>query len=439
MRKNITFITASACCALIAAGCAGQVSTSESSGNDGTLEFRSWSPISQTTEAMIAATTAKHPEVSIKAEVFNYPEYIVDLNTRASSNTMPDIVGLQPGAVTQQYRSHLMPLNECATNTWGEGWEEKFFPIGLEQARMGNPEGDDNYYALPLLTQTVNLWQNTKAMEQKGVSAPTTWAELESASKAFAGSDTAGFLLPAKDSWLRIVVFLQIANNIAPGLPGKAENGEAKWTEPQIVKALEYWNKLFTDGIAQQGALALDAYPSGANQFEAGSAAMIPLGAWWIQQSDPAKTDAPELSQGLQGFAPFLFPTIPGGAPEPQLVGGVDVALGISKNTSDPDAACKVLTDWIAGDGAQVLINTFNDLPAVKDVNPQQFTSDHQKKVWEQMMAWMPEVKYSRYMLTPEMDQALGDVLAGVASGDYTPEEGAARLQEEQDKVLAGK
>lgn len=202
------------------------------------------------------------------------------------------------------------------------------------------------------------------------------------------------------------------------------------------MEALGYWQRLFTEGIAQSGALALDSYPSGANQFEAGDAAMIPLGAWWIQQSDPAKTDAPPLSQGLVGFEPFLFPTIPGGAEEPQLVGGVDVALGISANSANPDEACKVLTDWIAGDGAQVLINTFNDLPAIEGLNPEEFTSDHQKEVWEQMMAWMPDVQFSRYMLTPEMDQKLGDVLSGIASGDYTPEEGAQMLQDEQDAVL---
>lgn len=444
-RRFSTVAAIAAGASLVLAGCAGQGTGTQTTaaggggeGGDGSvsLTFRSWSPIAQTTDNMIEATVAQYPEISIDSEVFNYPEYLVDLNTRASSNTMPDIIGLQPGAMTQQYRSNLMPLNDCAEATWGADWEDMFFPIGLEQVRLGNPEGDENYYGLPLLTQTVNLWQNVELMGEQGLEAPTTWDELVAASAAFEGSGTAGFLLPAKDAWVRIVVFLQIANNISPGHPGKAEIGETKWTDPEIVEALGYWQRLFTEGIAQSGALALDSYPSGANQFEAGDAAMIPLGAWWIQQSDPAKTDAPPLSQGLVGFEPFLFPTIPGGAEEPQLVGGVDVALGISANSANPDEACKVLTDWIAGDGAQVLINTFNDLPAIEGLNPEEFTSDHQKEVWEQMMAWMPDVQFSRYMLTPEMDQKLGDVLSGIASGDYTPEEGAQMLQDEQDAVL---
>ena len=133
--------------------------------------------------------------------------------------------------------------------------------------------------------------------------------------------------------------------------------------------------------------VGLDAYPGAANQFEAGNAAMIPLGAWWIQQSDPSKTGLPPLSEGMSGFEPFLFPTIPGGAAESQYVGGIDVALGISKNTKTPDLACKALTDFIAGAAAQKLINTFNDVPAVTGLNPEKFTSDKRGAQVRQMLS----------------------------------------------------
>lgn len=390
--------------AVTLAACAGSADNTESDGSGGggdggpqTVTFRSWSPIQQTTQSMIESFTSANPDVTIDATIFNYPEYAVDLQTRASSDTMPDLVGLQPGALTQQYREQLMPLNQCAEDTWGADWEEKFYPIGLEQARMGNPEGDDNYYTLPLLVQTVNLWANSDQLDEAGIDPPKTWSDLEEAVNTLKGDGVAPFLLPAKDSWLRNVVFLQIANNIEPGRVYEAESGDAQWTDPKIVEAFEYWGKLFSDGIAQDGALSLDSYPNGVNQFEAGKAAMIPLGAWWIQQSDPARSDIPPLSDGMAGYEPFLFPTIPGGAAESQFVGGMDVGLGISANAKNPELACKVMTDWIAGDGAQVLINTFNDLPAVKGVEPEKYTSDKQQQIWETFTDdWMPQVKYSR-------------------------------------------
>ena len=122
------------------------------------VRFRSWSPVIATTEAMIAAFNEANPDITIEPDLTNYPEYLVDLQTMAAGGSLPDIIGLEPGALTQQYRNHLMPLQDCAAATWGEDWEDQFFPVGIEQARLGNPEGDDNIYGLPVLTQTINLW-----------------------------------------------------------------------------------------------------------------------------------------------------------------------------------------------------------------------------------------------------------------------------------------
>lgn len=432
-------------------GCAGAATTDETTAEntgsstpngsgslEGMVTFRSWSPIAQTTEQMVSAFQDANPDTTIDATIFNYPEYLVDLQTRASSNTFPDIVGLQPGALTQQYRSNLSPLQECAASTWGEDWQDMFYPIGIEQARAGNPEGDENFYSLPILVQTVNLWANTQLFEEAGQEIPTTWDELKSVVDAMDGNGYAPFMFPAKDGWLRNAVFLQIANNVEPGLVYKAEDGQASWTDPALVEAFEYFGKLFSEGIAQDGAIGLDAYPSGANQFEAGNAAMIPLGAWWIQQSDPTKDQStiPALSLGVEGYEPFPFPTIPGGAPESQFVGGIDVSLGISANSENPELACAVLTNWIAGDGGQKLVDTMNDIPAVKGLNPGKFTSDKQEAIWNTFVNdWLPEVQYSRYFDDPKLDQGVADALAAVATGQQTPQEAAASVQAVSDAL----
>jgi raffinose/stachyose/melibiose transport system substrate-binding protein len=430
--RKIAALTGVAALSISLAACAGGATTGTSGGDANTVTFRSWSPIEQTTKQMVAAFEADNPGTKVDATIFNYPEYLVDLQTRASSNTFPDIVGLQPGALTQQYRSNLLPLQDCAAKTWGADWQNKFYPIGIEQARAGNPAGDQNFYSLPILVQTVNLWANTELFAAAGATIPKTWDELKSTVAQLKGGNAAPFMLPAKDGWLRNAVFLQIANNVNPGLVYKAESGTDSWSNPDLVKALDYWGKLFTDGIAQDGAIGLDAYPSAVNQFEAGNAAMIPLGAWWIQQSDPTKSqaDIPPLSQGMSGYEPFLFPTIPGGAADSQFVGGIDVSLGISKDAANPDLACKVLTDWIAGKGGQKLVDTMNDIPAVAGLTPSSFTSKKQETIWNTFVTdWLPQVKYSRYFDDPKVDQAVSDALAAIATGSQTPEQAAAAIQ----------
>ncbi len=439
LRKRSALIAAGVALGMLSlSACAGGATTgSGGSGSSSTISFRSWSPIDQTTKAMIAEFEKNNSGTTINSTIFNYPQYLVDLQARANSNTMPDIIGLQPGALTQQYRSKLMPLQKCAAKTWGADWKSKFYPIGLTQARLGNPAGDENFYDLPILTQTVNLWANTEILDANNVSIPKTWDDLVAATKTLDGKTTP-VMFGFKDSWNRNTVFLQIANNVAPGAVYEAEQGTISWTDPKVVKAFEYFGKLFTDGIAQKGALSLAAYPDTANQFEAGKAAMTSLGAWWIQQSDPTKdqsTVAP-LSKGMKGFEPFLFPTIPGGAATSQYVGGIDVSLGISKDTKNPDLACKVLTDFIAGNSGQKLVNTLNDVPAVKGLAPAKFTSDKQKEIWNTFVNdWLPKVQYSRYFADPKIDTAVGDALAAVGAGQESPEEAAAAVQKVQDSL----
>jgi raffinose/stachyose/melibiose transport system substrate-binding protein len=393
-----------------------------------TVTLESWSPIQQTTDKMIAAFSAEHPDVTVERTIFNYPEYIVDLKTRAASESLPDIIGLEPGALTQEYRQFLIPLQDLAAATWGDNWQDNFFPIGIDQVRLGNPTGDDNIYGLPVLTQTINLWYTIPVFQEAGLEPPKTYDEMKAAADTFNGMGMAPLLHGAADGWQRRDVYMQLAHNLAPGLIYKAEVGDAKFTDTALVEALGWYKRLFDDGIVQPGALGLSAYPNSAAMILQGQAAMFPMGAWWQQEA--ANADAPELAIGMDGYAPFRFPDISGkGAPE-DLLGGVDVMFGITTKAADPEAAFTVLADFISGAGGQALINTFNDLPAVSGLNPETFAGDHQQEVWTTFTEdWMPNVKYARQLRDAKVKQALEDALAGVAAGEVTPEDGMASVQ----------
>ncbi len=377
---------------------------------------------------MIAAFSAEHPEITVERTIFNYPEYIVDLKTRAASESLPDIIGLEPGALTQEYRQFLIPLQDLAAATWGDNWQDNFFPIGIDQVKLGNPSGDDNIYGLPVLTQTINLWYTIPVFEDAGLEPPKTYDEMKAAADTFNGMGMAPLLHGAADGWQRRDVYMQLAHNLAPGLIYKAEIGDAKFTDAALVEALGWYKRLFDDGIVQPGALGLSAYPNSAAMILQGQAAMFPMGAWWQQEA--ANADAPDLAIGMDGYAPFRFPDISGkGAPE-DLLGGVDVMFGITTKAADPEAAFTVLADFISGAGGQALINTFNDLPAVSGLNPETFAGDHQKEVWTTFTEdWMPNVKYARQLRDAKVKQALEDALAGVAAGEVTPEDGMASVQ----------
>jgi raffinose/stachyose/melibiose transport system substrate-binding protein len=294
---------------------------------------------------------------------------------------------------------------------------------------MGNPSGDENFYGLPMLTQTINLWYTVPLLEEAGLEPPTTYDEYLALAEHFNAQGIAPMMVGAGDGWLNRDLYMMIIHNLAPGKIYEFEEGNAQFTEPEFVEAFTWFKRLFDDGIIQEGALGMGAYPDSMALIEAGQAATFPMGAWWQQQA--TRENPPELSQGLQGFQPFLFPDLTGSGEPSSPLGGIDVALGIVKTTQNPEAACKVLTDFVAGGAAQELINTFNDLPAVIGMNPQEFGSENQEVTWRLFTEeWMPQVEYARQLRDPAVKQALEDALAGVAAGDMTPEEAAQSVQD---------
>ncbi|MDR3473409.1 MAG: ABC transporter substrate-binding protein [Devosia sp.] len=393
-----------------------------------TVTFRTWSPIVETTAKMVVATEAKLPGIKVDYKIFNYPDYVVDLHTRAASDDMPDLIGLEPGALTRQYQDFLLPLQDCAVKSWGADWKAKFFPLAVDQIRLGNVKGDENYYALPVLTQTINMWYTIPVLKDAGLQPPKTYNDLLTMAKVLGPKGIAPMLVGAADGWERRDVYMQLIHNVAPGLIYKAEDGTAKFTDAPFVEAMKAWKKLFDDGVIQPGALGLSVSPQAMELTEGGRAATFPQGAWWQQQA--TRPNPPELSVALNGFAPMLFPDVTAkGRPDDPL-GGIDLMIGISKKSKHVEAACKVLADWISGAGAQELINTFNDLPAFKGINPQVYQSDNQKAVWKLFTEeWLPKVRYARQLKSPAVKQALEDALAAVASGDQTPEQGMAVVQ----------
>lgn len=393
-----------------------------------TVTLESWSPIQQTTDKMIEAFSAEHPEIAVERTILNYPDYLLDIRTRAAADSLPDIIGLEPGALTQEYRPFLIPLEDLAAEVWGDDWQSNFYQIGLDQARLGNPSGDEGFYGLPVLTQTINLWYTLPLFEEAGLQPPTTYDEMKAAADAFNGMGVAPLLHGAADGWQRRDVYMQLAHNLAPGLIYEAEVGDAQFTDAALVEAMTWYKRLFDDGIVQPGALGLSAYPNSAEMILAGQAAMFPMGAWWQQEA--ANESAPDLAQGLQGYAPFRFPDISGAGAPDDLLGGIDVMFGITSNAADPQAAFAVLADFISGAGGQALINTFNDLPAVSGLNPEAFAGEHQEAVWTTFTEeWMPNVVYARQLRDAAVKQALEDALAGVAAGEVTPEDGMATVQ----------
>ena len=400
-------------------------------------EITVWSWFVQSTmQKSIAAFEKAHPDVKVKYTYYNYsPEYITALKAAAASNSLPDVIGLQPGSLTQQYRPQLESLNDRATKEWGAGWDDKIFPVNKKQMLMGNPAGDTNYYIMPQESQDLVIWYNTKIFEKLKLIVPTSYEELVAAAKALSKNGYIPMFQGAADGWQNENVFLMLANQRAPSLVDKAQNGQAKWTSPELVQALKDWHALFADGVFQQGALGAHAYPTGAQLFSQGRVGMMALGSWWMQESK----FPPPLSQYVQnmdGFDYFYLPKLEGSKAASPPIGGIDIGYGLTKNGAGKPEAWTFLASLTNGEGLQQALDDLNDLPAFKGHEPQGDITPHVKTMYDRFMEDLPSAENQRFAI-PAIADALDNALAGVAAGSLQPEDALKSVQDATDKALA--
>lgn len=409
-------------------------SSTVAAGDGAKTEVRiwTWSPVPRTAKKMIAAFEAKNPDIKINYTNYNYnPEYLAALAAASGSNTMSDIIGLQPGSLTQQYKNYLADITPYAEKSWGASWRDKFYKVDVDQLQLGNAPDDKATYILPVESQVINIWYNKKLFEEVGAKVPTTWAELKDTAAKLTAKKYAPLYFGGADGWQHVNMFLMLANQFGDDVY-KAQDGSGKWNTPNLVKTLTAYQDMYKSGIMQAGALSNNAYPDGVNLFISGKVGMMALGSWWTQEFT-AENPAQNVKDWV--FDNFYLPAYEDGGKASPPVGGVDFGYGISKNAKNPEAAWKVLESFASLDGIQQALNDLNNLPAFKGVAPQGSIPQNIKDQVDRYASVLDAAKNQR-IGSPDVENALQNALSGVAAGQLTPEQALDKVQEAQDKAL---
>jgi raffinose/stachyose/melibiose transport system substrate-binding protein len=404
-----------------------------SSGNaKQTVTVWSWF-VTSTMEKAIAGYEKLHPNVTVNYTYYNYsPQYLTALKTAAASNTLPDIIGLQPGSLTQQYRPYLEPLNALAAKTWGAHWTKLVYPVDLDQMTMGNPPGNHNYYDLPMESQVLAVWYNVKLFRQLHLSVPTTLSQLETDAHALRKAGYLPMYQGGAGLWQDENVFMTLADQNSADVFEKAQLGQVPWTAPAMVNAMSTWRSLFTSGVFQDGALGDQGYPTGAQLFAAGRVGMVYFGSWWLQEGQ-LQPPLPPLVKDLNGFNFFLWPADAGNKPGP-VVGGIDVSYGLTKTGASNPAAWPFLSSLVHGAAFNAAWRDLNDLPAFTGT-PLPPVGPHEVALYKKFMALLPDAQNQRFY-SPAVQNALDNALTGVAAGTLSPSKALAQVEAVQKKVL---
>ena len=395
-----------------------------------TVTLWSWSPVTPTMKAMVAAIEKKHPDIRIRATIQPHTAYFTALKAASASGTLPDIVGLTPGNYTQQTRPHLLALDQVAAAAWGKAWQKHFAPALLTQARLGNPAGDTHFYMLPMEAEVLNFWMNRAAFAKAGLKAPpASFAQLVADAAKLRKAGLIGMYQGGATGLFDNWVYMQIAAQTdLPDLLA-AETGHPVWTKPGMIAAAKVWGELFTKHVVQDGALSALQYPTGANLFAAGRVGMMSLGSWWLQNTH---LSADPALKTMSGYEKFFFPALKaGGAASPPL-GGVDIGWGITrtaaKSPAEEHATATVFKELISGAGEQVALNQLNDLPAFNGMRPQGTMPPAVRKLYDSYIKELATA-HPHQIGNPVIYQALISNLQAIGAGTKTPAAAMAAVQ----------
>lgn len=413
--------------------------TAVSAADETSVSLWTWSPITRTAEKMIDAFEKANPDITIDYTNYNYnPEYLQALSAASASDNLADIVGLQPGSLTQTYSDYLIDLSDYAKAEWGDDWTSVYDNVTQSQLQLGNKDGDDGHYILPIETQDIYVEYNKTLFEQLGLKVPTTYDELVEVSKTLRDNGYAPLFFGGADGWQHVNLLLMCTSQISDTLFDECQNGEKAWTCDEMKQAMTNYKKLFDDGVMQDGSLSSTSYSDGTTLFLAGQAGMMPLGSWWAQEYT-----SEDVSDAVANwdYDYFYLPALEEGLSDSKAIGGVDFGYGITKNCENPDLAWKALVSFATGEGAQEIANDMNNHLSYPNIEPDtsaMVERDGLQNVVDEFNRSGKDIAaglVNQRIAEPTIETAIQEAMQGLIGGTYSVDEATQHIQDAQDAL----
>src|SRR5438270_722502 len=277
-------------------------------------------------------------------------------------------------------------------------------------------------FCVPMASVIHGFIYNKDVFDKLGLKEPKTQDEFMKVLDAIKkDGSVAPLAIGTADQWEAATMgFQNIGPNYWKGEEGRLAliKGTAKFTDQPYVdtfKALAAWNPYLPTGFQSEK------YADSQNLFTLGKAAIYPAGSWEVALFNK------QASFKMGAFPPPL----PAGASDCYISDHTDIAMGMNTATKHPDEV-KTFLSWVASPEFAGLYS--NALPGfftlqntkveLKDPLAQTFLS------WRQTCK--STIRNSYQILsrgTPNLENELWRVSAGVLAGTIQPADGASQIQ----------
>lgn len=400
------------------------------SGEKTVVKFQTWNPgTEEYVGEMIDKFEEEHPDIEVQHIYMPYTDHVEKLKVDLSAGDAADVFGVQTGAMYKEFRDFEEDLTPYLVKEYGDDWASNY-----NEYAMSLLKGDDGeYYAVPLgLSYAGYVWANMKYFDKYGLELPTNYDELKEVCKTFRDNGEYPLVIGAKDSWINIDTWMNIAADINTEKLYSAIEGETPFTDEDLVQSFQIWQNCFTDGVFQDGALGVGMYTDSTDMYQKeGSVPMILNGSWSLG----AYMDSDEQSQEVYNgeganHKIFLMDWNNDGKIAP-VEEAVDVSLAINNQSKVKDAAW-TFVDWMIHEGADTLVNgQLQYMPARNDMelNVEGLNENGTENLEYCVEQGKNNVGGYREMAYAELKETISNELTELAQGDVTPEEAADTIE----------
>lgn len=351
-KKSLLALSVAVAAAVSLSACAG--GTSSSSGDAKTLTLAATTNEKPALDAVVAKFKEQNPGVDVKYTTSALDQYQTTTRTQLSSGTAPDVVFVWPGEgnpMATQVVAKAGYLEDLSNQSWANS-----FPSGIKPVTQYNGKT----YSAAVTFSGIGAVYNMTAMNQAGLTPPTTWSGLlQFCSQAKAKGKTA-FELGAQTNWVTQLIPYSLTPTLVygpnPSFPEDMSNGKATFANSK-------WSDTMNKYLQMQNAGCFQANPLGTD-YNASLAAVAKGNALSVIQVNSAV--AAISQQAAQGTQLNMLP-VPAtdNASDTRMAGAAGSTYGVNAHAKNKDLAIKFVNFLESPDGMNLYAQTNKALPAV--------------------------------------------------------------------------
>ncbi|MDR0472301.1 MAG: ABC transporter substrate-binding protein [Treponema sp.] len=377
-----------------------------------------------------------HPEIRIiREDEFNEP-FHHKTESYAAAGQLPDIIQCWPSGRsttlhTQRLLKDLMPLVKR------DGLASVFTQVSLDPSQQGA-----GYLGMITrgLTATNAFFVNMEVLRDCGLQPAKTYSELKAQVPVLKAKGYETIIMPCEDTWvMQSCLFSSVAGRFCgEGWEQKIISGQAKFTDPDFVAALNFIKQMYDDGVLLRSTIAID-YGSGPGLFATNKCAYYIDGDWRVGDflTDQSTGQALISPARQKDILISVFPDIDVPGVKFNKSNTVVLATGWGMSSAIPEGSAKeeaawTLLKWLTGKEAQsffVETGTFAT-PSRTDIDlaslplePLQVTVANLGKEYN-VSTVVIDAAFEGPVYTP-----LNDGLQAIGMGTQTPQQVAAATQ----------